>query len=109
MRSGEWIGSTANNQFSARAAGGFRFRTNSTLSTGCNLPAGDQILIGGRVAVRYPGPGLCDPLQASDEEVVAVTVSPQRVDLVITCTRNANTAARAAVAAMFDSIRWRTP
>ena len=79
------------------------------VASGCNLPAGDQILIGGRIAVRYPGPGLCDPLQASDEEVVAVTVSPQRVDLIITCTRNANTAARAAVAAMFDSIRWRTP
>jgi hypothetical protein len=79
------------------------------VAAGCDLPAGDQILVGGRVAVRYPGPGLCDPLEASDEEVVAVTVSPQRVDLIITCTRDADDAARAAVAAMFDTIRWRTP
>ena len=31
---------TASNQFSVRAAGGVRLRTNSTLSTGCDLPAG---------------------------------------------------------------------
>lgn len=30
----------ANNEFAVRAAGGFRFRTNATLTTGCNLPAG---------------------------------------------------------------------
>jgi hypothetical protein len=32
--------STAANEFAARASGGFRFRTNSDASTGCNLPAG---------------------------------------------------------------------
>jgi hypothetical protein len=31
---------TVNNEFAVRAAGGFRFRTNATLTTGCNLPAG---------------------------------------------------------------------
>ena len=30
---------TTNNEFAARAAGGFRFRTNLAGSTGCNLPA----------------------------------------------------------------------
>jgi hypothetical protein len=30
----------ANNEFAVRAAGGYRFRTNATLTTGCNLPAG---------------------------------------------------------------------
>lgn len=30
----------ANNEFAVRAAGGFRLRTNATLTTGCNLPAG---------------------------------------------------------------------
>lgn len=34
------VASTAANQFVARAAGGFRFRTSSDLSTGCDLPAG---------------------------------------------------------------------
>ncbi|HEX8191132.1 MAG TPA: hypothetical protein VF586_22420, partial [Pyrinomonadaceae bacterium] len=31
---------TANNEFAARATGGFRFRTNLGGTTGCNLPAG---------------------------------------------------------------------
>lgn len=35
--------STANNQFTVRAAGGVRLRTNSTLSTGCDLPAGSGV------------------------------------------------------------------
>jgi trimeric autotransporter adhesin len=35
--------SSANNEFAVRAAGGFRFRTNSGASTGCNLPAGSGV------------------------------------------------------------------
>jgi trimeric autotransporter adhesin len=34
---------TANNQFAARASGGFRFRTNLGATTGCNLPAGSGV------------------------------------------------------------------
>jgi trimeric autotransporter adhesin len=30
----------SDNEFAVRAAGGFRFRTNAALTTGCNLPAG---------------------------------------------------------------------
>ena len=37
------VSNTASNQFLARASGGFRFRTNSTLSTGCDLPAGSGV------------------------------------------------------------------
>jgi hypothetical protein len=37
------IQAVANNEFAARAAGGFRFRTNATLTTGCNLPAGSGV------------------------------------------------------------------
>jgi hypothetical protein len=37
------MGSIANNEFAVRAAGGFRFRTNSTLTTGCNLAAGSGV------------------------------------------------------------------
>jgi len=32
-----------NNEFVVRASGGFRFRTNPTLTTGCNLPAGSGV------------------------------------------------------------------
>ena len=37
------IEATANNEFAVRAAGGFRFRSNATLTTGCNLPAGSGV------------------------------------------------------------------
>jgi hypothetical protein len=35
-----YVGATAANQFTARAAGGFRFFTNANLTTGCTLAAG---------------------------------------------------------------------
>jgi hypothetical protein len=35
----------ANNEFAVRAAGGFRFRTNATLTTGCDLPAGSGAFV----------------------------------------------------------------
>jgi hypothetical protein len=35
----------ANNEFAVRAAGGFRFRTNATLTTGCDLPAGSGVFV----------------------------------------------------------------
>ena len=35
--------STANNEFAARASGGFRFRTNLAGTTGCNLPSGSGV------------------------------------------------------------------
>lgn len=37
------VSNTADNQFMARASGGFRFRTNADLSTGCDLPAGSGV------------------------------------------------------------------
>ena len=37
------IEAVANNEFAVRAAGGYRFRTNATLTTGCNLPAGSGV------------------------------------------------------------------
>ncbi|HXD32112.1 MAG TPA: tail fiber domain-containing protein [Pyrinomonadaceae bacterium] len=41
--SGDTFRNTANNEFAARATGGFRFRTNLTGTTGCNLPAGSGV------------------------------------------------------------------
>lgn len=37
------VTAAADNEFVVRAAGGFRFRTVSDLSTGCNLPAGSGV------------------------------------------------------------------
>jgi hypothetical protein len=41
--SAQTFNSVANNEFAARASGGFRFRTNLAGTTGCNLPAGSGV------------------------------------------------------------------
>jgi trimeric autotransporter adhesin len=41
--SAETFRNSANNEFAARATGGFRFRTNLAGTTGCNLPAGSGV------------------------------------------------------------------
>jgi trimeric autotransporter adhesin len=43
QQSADTFRNTANNEFAARATGGFRFRTNLTGTTGCNLPAGSGV------------------------------------------------------------------
>ncbi|MGB7924502.1 MAG: hypothetical protein WCF57_14770 [Pyrinomonadaceae bacterium] len=43
VASADTFRNTANNEFAARATGGFRFRTNLTGTTGCNLPAGSGV------------------------------------------------------------------
>ena len=42
-QSADTFRNTANNEFAARATGGFRFRTNFAGTTGCNLPAGSGV------------------------------------------------------------------
>ncbi|HEV2704452.1 MAG TPA: tail fiber domain-containing protein [Pyrinomonadaceae bacterium] len=42
-QSADTFRNTANNEFAARATGGFRFRTNLGGTTGCNLPAGSGV------------------------------------------------------------------
>ena len=41
--SSQTFNAVANNEFAARASGGFRFRTNLAGTTGCNLPAGSGV------------------------------------------------------------------
>ncbi|HEX2834861.1 MAG TPA: tail fiber domain-containing protein [Thermoanaerobaculia bacterium] len=43
QQSADTFRNTANNEFAARATGGFRFRTNLAGTTGCNLPAGSGV------------------------------------------------------------------
>jgi hypothetical protein len=43
QQSADTFRNSANNEFAARATGGFRFRTNLGGTTGCNLPAGSGV------------------------------------------------------------------
>jgi hypothetical protein len=75
----------------------------------CELPAGKRLLISGREAARGADTGECDPLGATEEDVYAVTVTPQRVDWIVTCARAPGAADRAALASILDNVDWRTP
>jgi hypothetical protein len=83
--------------------------TSACAGIACALPDGDRRLISGREAASSPGTGLCDPIGATDEEVYAVTVTPQRVDWIVICARYPGDAERAALASILDGINWRTP
>jgi hypothetical protein len=75
----------------------------------CNLPDGDRRLISGREAAAAPRTGMCEPIGATEEEVYAVTVTPQRVDWIVICARSPGDEERADLASILDGVDWRTP
>jgi len=79
------------------------------VGAGCELPDGERLLIGGRPAVRTDGSHLCAALGATHEAAYFVTVSPQRVDAIVACERDATDVIRQQLAAMLEAVQWRTP
>jgi len=76
---------------------------------GCQLPSGESLLVGGRQAVRISGTHLCDGLGATAEYTYLVAVTPQRVDALVTCERDAPEALRTQLANMLEHVEWHTP
>ena len=85
------------------------WRSVNCAGAACELPDGERLLIGGRPAVRTDGTHLCDALGATHEAAYFVTVSPQRVDAIVACERNATDAVRQQLSAMLEGVQWRTP
>ena len=83
--------------------------TSPCAGVACELPEGERRLISGREAASAQATGACTLLRATEEEVYAVTVTPQRVDWIVVCTRRPGGAERSAVAAILDGVDWRTP
>lgn len=83
--------------------------TSSCAGVACELPDGKRRLIAGREAASAPHTGACPLVRATEEEVYAVTVTPQRVDWIVVCARKPGPAERSAVALILDGVEWRTP
>lgn len=75
----------------------------------CELPGGERRLIGGREAARGSDTTACAPIDATEQDVYAVTVTPQRVDWIVICARHPGPVERAAVQTVLDTVDWRTP
>jgi hypothetical protein len=75
----------------------------------CEPPDGERLLVGGRPATRIGGSHLCASLGATSERAYLVTVSPQRLDAIVVCERNASEATQAELRDMLEHVSWRTP
>jgi hypothetical protein len=75
----------------------------------CTPPAGEPLLVGGREASRISGSAICDDLDATSGETYVVAVSPQRLDAIMVCGRNAPASAVDELADILQHVDWRTP
>lgn len=75
----------------------------------CELPDGERLLVGGREARRIESTGLCDEVDATSEVAYVVTVSPQRLDAIVACERDAPAPVQDQLQGLIDSVDWRTP
>ena len=83
--------------------------TTTCAGAACELPDGERLLIGGREARRIERTGLCDGLGATSESAYVVTVSPQRLDAIVACDKDAPASVQAELQSLIDSVDWRTP
>ena len=75
----------------------------------CALPDEPLLAIGNRVGVLLPPDGGCEGLNYTDRFAYMVTVSPQRVDVLLACARDPSDATREAFLGFLDGIQWRVP
>jgi hypothetical protein len=67
------------------------------------------LLVGGRAATRVEDASACAGLGATGGEAYFVVVSPQRLDGIVVCERDASEDARGAMRAILEAVEWRTP
>lgn len=75
----------------------------------CTPPEGEAMLVGGREASRISGSAICDNLGATSAETYVVAVSPQRLDAIMVCGRDASASIRQELEDMLEHVDWRTP
>jgi hypothetical protein len=75
----------------------------------CELPPAPLIAIGNRQGVRVPNAGVCEGTGSTERSTYYVTVTPQRVDVLLTCARDPSDATRSAFLGFLDAIQWRIP
>lgn len=79
------------------------------VAQGCRLPEGRLIAIGNRQGVLLPTTVGCEDTGYTERSAYWVTVTPQRVDVLVVCARDPSTATRSALAGFLDAIQWRIP
>jgi hypothetical protein len=85
------------------------WKSTNCAGTACMPPAGDPALVGGREATRVQGTNVCTGLAATSEAAFIVAVTPQRLDAIVVCQRNAPASVNTAVADLLEHVDWRTP
>ena len=75
----------------------------------CTPPVGQPLLVGGREASLVSGSTVCASLEPTEDETYFVAVTPQRLDAIVVCQRDAPEAADGALRDMLEHVDWRTP
>lgn len=75
----------------------------------CNLPSAPLVAIGNRQGVEVFSDAGCEGTGFTERVAYYVTVTPQRVDILLVCARDASDATRSAFRGFLDAIRWRIP
>lgn len=91
--------------------GGVLIWWHTTICAGsaCSLPDGRLTQIGGRAAAAIPPAEGCGVVGQTDASAYLVAVSPQRLDTIVVCSRDADAAQLQALRAFLDAVEWRTP
>jgi hypothetical protein len=75
----------------------------------CALPTETLIAVGNRQGVHAPADAGCEGTGFTERAAYYVTVTPQRVDILLVCARDPSDATRSAFLGFLDAIRWRIP
>jgi hypothetical protein len=85
------------------------WHTTTCAGPACSLPDGDLTQVGGRAAVIVPAADGCGTIGQTAASAYLVSVSPQRLDAIVVCSRGATAAMLASLRAFLDGVEWRTP
>ena len=76
----------------------------------CDGPSSAPLIaIGNRQGVVTQVDSGCEGMPVTDRSAYYVTVTPQRVDILVVCARDPSDATRSAFLGFLDAIRWRIP
>jgi hypothetical protein len=83
--------------------------TRACVAQFCNLPAAPLLPIGNRQGVMTQADAGCDATLFTERFAYYVTVTPQRVDILLVCARDPSDGTRSAFLGFLDAIQWRIP
>lgn len=85
------------------------WHTTACAGPACSLPDGDLTQVGGRAATAVSPAEGCGQIGQTDASAYLVAVSPQRLDTIVACSRDASAATVETLRAFLDAVEWRTP